>query len=239
MIKKAQSVNKSGTGLDNRGARFYDSDVARFLSLDPHATDYPSWSDYNYVLGNPISFIDPDGKSWLGHWIRRQLISLQIKLMNSSFRDDSWIEPSNRRMEPTNETGYTLTTEKATQDGTTDNAPRRTTGGAEMLNIDPIYSIMSSTSTRNNGTPMMSRHKFFKQFDGVKNGVKILTGADGKGKAINNETKNVDVDTTVTPALNSAGEWDTLRVFETQRDEEGNIISTRSLNKDLNVQPIK
>ncbi len=37
--------------------------MGRFLSLDPLAADFPSWSDYNYVLGNPISFVDPDGKS--------------------------------------------------------------------------------------------------------------------------------------------------------------------------------
>lgn len=54
--------NKDGTGLDNRGARFYDSDVARFLSLDPAAIEYPSWSDYNYVMGNPIVLVDPDGR---------------------------------------------------------------------------------------------------------------------------------------------------------------------------------
>jgi hypothetical protein len=42
--------------------RFYDSDVARFLSLDPLAAQFPEWSDYNYVLGNPVMFIDPDGK---------------------------------------------------------------------------------------------------------------------------------------------------------------------------------
>ncbi|MEZ4755487.1 MAG: RHS repeat-associated core domain-containing protein [Flavobacteriales bacterium] len=52
------------TGLDYRGARYYDSDVARFLSLDPLAADYASWSPYNYVAGNPISKVDPDGKSW-------------------------------------------------------------------------------------------------------------------------------------------------------------------------------
>ena len=56
------SENNAGTGLDNRGARFYDSDVARFLSLDPAAMEYPSLSDYNYVAGNPVMFIDPDGK---------------------------------------------------------------------------------------------------------------------------------------------------------------------------------
>ena len=52
------------TGLDYRGARYYDSDVARFLSLDPLAADYASWTPYNFVGGNPISMIDPDGKGW-------------------------------------------------------------------------------------------------------------------------------------------------------------------------------
>ena len=56
------SENTSGTGLDNRGARFYDSDVARFLSLDPAATKFPSWSAYNYVMGNPIRLVDLDGR---------------------------------------------------------------------------------------------------------------------------------------------------------------------------------
>jgi RHS repeat-associated protein len=51
------------TGLDYRGARFYDSDVARFLSLDPAAAEYPSLSDYCYVAGNPVLFIDLDGKN--------------------------------------------------------------------------------------------------------------------------------------------------------------------------------
>lgn len=50
------------TGLDYRGARYYDSDVARFLSLDPKAKEFAAWSPYNYVMGNPIMLIDPDRK---------------------------------------------------------------------------------------------------------------------------------------------------------------------------------
>jgi RHS repeat-associated protein len=50
------------TGYDNRGARLYDSELGRFLTLDPLATKYYGWSPYNYVLGNPVAFIDPDGK---------------------------------------------------------------------------------------------------------------------------------------------------------------------------------
>jgi len=51
------------SGFDYRGARFYDSDVARFNSLDPLAVEFPEWSDYNYVLGNPLAYVDKDGKS--------------------------------------------------------------------------------------------------------------------------------------------------------------------------------
>ncbi|MCH2229808.1 MAG: RHS repeat-associated core domain-containing protein [Crocinitomicaceae bacterium] len=51
------------TGLDYRGARYYDADVARFLSLDPLATKFPEFSAYNYVMGNPIALVDPDGKA--------------------------------------------------------------------------------------------------------------------------------------------------------------------------------
>jgi RHS repeat-associated protein len=51
------------TGLDYRGARYYDADVARFLSLDPKAMEFASWSAYNYVLGDPIRLVDPDGKA--------------------------------------------------------------------------------------------------------------------------------------------------------------------------------
>ena len=50
------------TGLDYRGARYYDSDVARFLSLDPLAYQAPDWSPYRYCFDNPIVYIDPDGR---------------------------------------------------------------------------------------------------------------------------------------------------------------------------------
>ncbi|MBV6513285.1 MAG: RHS repeat-associated core domain-containing protein [Ignavibacteriales bacterium] len=49
-------------GYDYFGARFYDSDLARWMSVDPMADKYPGWSPYNYVMGNPLNSIDPDGK---------------------------------------------------------------------------------------------------------------------------------------------------------------------------------
>lgn len=61
------------TGLDQRGARWYDSDVARFLSLDPAAMDYPTLSDYVYVADNPTAFIDPDGRKIVIHYTERKV----------------------------------------------------------------------------------------------------------------------------------------------------------------------
>ncbi len=43
------------------GARIYDPGIARFISVDPLADDYASWSPYNYTLNNPLRYTDPTG----------------------------------------------------------------------------------------------------------------------------------------------------------------------------------
>ena len=49
------------------GERIYDPRVSRWLSIDKMQKKYPSETPYLYTGGNPIYFIDPDGKDRIVH----------------------------------------------------------------------------------------------------------------------------------------------------------------------------
>jgi RHS repeat-associated protein len=53
-------------GLYDMKARWYDPDSGRFLSMDPlvaNAADPQSLNAYSYARNNPVSFVDPSGRS--------------------------------------------------------------------------------------------------------------------------------------------------------------------------------
>jgi RHS repeat-associated protein len=59
----SRKVQKSSveTGLSYFGARYYDSKVSLWLSVDPLAEEFAGRSPYEYCFSNPIRFIDPTG----------------------------------------------------------------------------------------------------------------------------------------------------------------------------------
>ena len=52
----------SETGYYYFGARYYNSDLSLWLSVDPMAEKYPSLSPYNYCAWNPMKLVDPNGE---------------------------------------------------------------------------------------------------------------------------------------------------------------------------------
>ena len=53
-------------GLDwyDYGARRYDPAFCQFTQMDPLCEQYPHLSPYAYCAGNPVRYVDPDGKDW-------------------------------------------------------------------------------------------------------------------------------------------------------------------------------
>jgi len=73
-ITKNDKVNKhwfagkeqDATGLNYFGARYYSSDLGRFISPDPVAVDPEnpaSFNRYAYGNNNPYKYVDPDGRT--------------------------------------------------------------------------------------------------------------------------------------------------------------------------------
>lgn len=75
------------TGIDYRWHRYSDSDIGRFLSVDPKDDLFTSWSPYNYVFNNPVKITDPNGDC---PWC---LVAIGVFIINTFGAEDA-VAPS-------------------------------------------------------------------------------------------------------------------------------------------------
>jgi RHS repeat-associated protein len=61
-------ATRDDTGLTLLGARYYDENAGRFVSVDPilDASDPQQWQGYAYANNNPVTFSDPTGAIYEG-----------------------------------------------------------------------------------------------------------------------------------------------------------------------------
>jgi RHS repeat-associated protein len=86
------------------GARYYDSDISIWLSVDPLAAKYPHQSNYMYCSGNPVMRIDPDGmdewevnkKTGEVKWIKESEKHQLYVVNNKGKRTGNFVEVKNR-----------------------------------------------------------------------------------------------------------------------------------------------
>ena len=59
-----RNFSKPYYNSNTSAARYYNSDLSIWISVDPLVDKYPNLSPYTYCAGNPVRFFDPDG-TWI------------------------------------------------------------------------------------------------------------------------------------------------------------------------------
>lgn len=74
------------------GARYYDSDLSIWLSVDPLSDRLPFISPYSYCYNHPVNYKDPDGKIpvWLASGALGGIVSVGAGLISAAINDEEY-----------------------------------------------------------------------------------------------------------------------------------------------------
>ena len=90
-------------GLDwyDYGARMYDPAMGLFTQIDPLAEQYPHLNPYQYCAGNPVKYVDPDGREVvisgpLAHMAVQQLQAIIGNKVQLNLSDENHLCPKRK-----------------------------------------------------------------------------------------------------------------------------------------------
>ena len=83
---KEEQELAAGMPYTDYGSRFFDPDHYTWLSPDPLSGKYPGVYPYAFCAGDPVNYVDPDGRKIVGN--SRKDTEMVIRDLKEIFRDD-------------------------------------------------------------------------------------------------------------------------------------------------------
>ncbi len=149
------------TGNDYFGARFYENNLGRFMSVDPkaasgHTVDPQTWNRYAYARNNPLMFVDPDGRDYrLSYDPKTNTATITINILltgpgGTKELAAAWQKNAREGIGGQHKTSFGLTIDIRVN--VTTDPKALPAGGRNEMNVDPKAEKTEVTGGGNKGT---------------------------------------------------------------------------------------
>jgi RHS repeat-associated protein len=90
------------TKMQYNRARYYDADIARWLTQDPLGLAAGDPNLYRYVSGNPVNYKDPTGLIFedIGDWFADRWSDVSSWVSDTADRVSGWVSDAGDRLQP-------------------------------------------------------------------------------------------------------------------------------------------